>query len=51
MSEIPFHQTKIGRDFLDRTMPELVRQLARLNELLERLASRLEKEEGPQCRS
>jgi len=36
-----FYETKAGRQFYDRTMPELVRQLQRLNDLLERLVERL----------
>jgi hypothetical protein len=39
MSDVPFHMTKMGRQFYDHTMPELVRQLERLNELLNRLVS------------
>jgi hypothetical protein len=31
-----FHQTRMGQQFYDRTVPELVRQLQRLNENLER---------------
>ena len=38
MSEIPFHQTRTGQIFYEGTMPRLVRELARLNENLERLA-------------
>jgi hypothetical protein len=38
-----FHETRIGQQFLDRTMPELVRQLTRLNDLLERIVEVLEK--------
>jgi len=34
MSDTPFHQTRMGSIFYDRTMPELVKQLARLNEHL-----------------
>ncbi len=37
MSEIPFHLTQMGHDFYERTMPSLLRELARLNENLERL--------------
>ncbi len=37
MSGIPFHQTPMGRRFYESTMPELVRELARLNKNLERL--------------
>lgn len=42
MSDLDFYQTRSGRDFYDKTMPELVQQIARLNELLERVAERLE---------
>jgi hypothetical protein len=41
MNGVPFHLTKMGRDFYDRTLPELARQLARLNDLLEQLVRRL----------
>lgn len=34
MSEVPFYQTRDGRQFYCVTMPELVRQLTRLNDLL-----------------
>ena len=37
MSETPFYKTRMGQRFYERTMPELVKQLARLNDLLERL--------------
>ncbi len=37
MPEIPFFQTRMGQRFYENTMPELVRQLTRLNDLLERL--------------
>jgi hypothetical protein len=40
MSDIPFHQTAMGRDFFDRTVPALVEQLTRIADLLEKLASR-----------
>ena len=36
---IDFHQTPMGRQFFDKTVPELVRQLARLNDNLERMHS------------
>ena len=45
MSEPKFFQTRMGARFYEHTMPELVRQLERLNEVLERLESR-EKEQG-----
>ena len=38
MDETRFYQTRMGREFYDRTMPELVKQLTRLNDVLERLA-------------
>jgi len=34
---VEFYQTAMGRDFYERTMPALVRELARLNALLEKL--------------
>jgi hypothetical protein len=34
MNEFQFFQTKIGRQFYEVTMPELVRQLHRMNDLL-----------------
>ena len=37
MSEPKFFQTRMGQRFYEHTMPELVRQLERLNELLEQL--------------
>ena len=40
MSEIPFYKTKMGYRFYESTMPALVKQLERLNELLERLVER-----------
>jgi len=35
MTSVPFHQTRMGQRFYEHTMPELVRQLTRLNENLE----------------
>ena len=37
MSETRFFQTRMGHTFYEHTVPELVRQLKRMNELLERL--------------
>jgi len=37
MSE--FHETRMGQRFLCRTMPDLVEQIARLNDNLERLVA------------
>ena len=36
---VEFFQTRIGRQFYDHTMPELVRQITKLNELLERMVA------------
>ena len=38
MSETPFFKTRMGQRFYEHTMPELVEQLERLNDVLERLA-------------
>ena len=43
MSGIPFYNTRMGHTFYEHTMPELVRQITRLNELLEQIAARLPK--------
>jgi hypothetical protein len=37
MEQVPFYQTRMGQQFYERTLPELVRQIERLNGLLERL--------------
>jgi len=34
MSEIQFFQTRMGRQHFEVTMPELVRQITRLNDML-----------------
>jgi hypothetical protein len=41
MSEIPFHLTRRGRTFYEHTLPELVRQLTRLNERLDGFEARM----------
>ncbi len=43
MSEPKFFQTRMGQRFFEHTMPELVRQVERLNELLERLVAAQER--------
>jgi hypothetical protein len=45
MTNYPFHDTRIGQEFLDKTMPALVKEIARLNELLERIARAMERRE------
>ena len=42
MSDVPFYQTKVGRLYYDVTVPELVRQLHRLNDLLALLVELVE---------
>jgi hypothetical protein len=42
MSDTPFHQTRMGQQYYERTLPEIARQLDRLNELLERLVTLVE---------
>ncbi len=44
MSEPQFFQTRMGQRFYEHTMPELVRQLERLNELLDRLVAAQERQ-------
>ncbi len=46
MSETPFFKTRMGYQFYERTMPALVKQLERLNDLLERLVPKIEQETG-----
>jgi len=38
MSETPFYKTRMGQRFYEHTMPELVKQLERLNERLGKIA-------------
>ena len=39
MSNVPFYLTGMGRRFYERTVPDIARELARLNDNLERLLS------------
>lgn len=39
MPDIQFFQTRMGQRFYESTLPELVRQLTRLNDLLARLVA------------
>ena len=48
MSGISFHDTVMGRRFFEHTVPELVRQLARIADLLERLVEQQPKPEKDQ---
>ena len=42
---VEFFQTRMGKTFYEHTMPELVRQLERLNELLDRLVAAQEQQQ------
>lgn len=42
----PFYKTRMGQQFYERTIPDLIRQLERLNDVLERLANKQEHTEG-----
>ena len=37
MSDVQFFQTRMGRTFYEHTMPELLREIKKLNELLQKL--------------
>ena len=45
MNETPFFKTRMGQRFFEHTVPDLVQQIERLNELLERLVERQVHEE------
>jgi hypothetical protein len=50
MSDVPFHRTPMGRRFFEHTAPELVRQLTRLSDLLDRaLADRVATPPAPRA--
>ena len=44
MSEPEFFQTRMGQKLYERTLPDLVRQLERLNEMLARIAEAAERQ-------
>ena len=46
MSDIPFFRTQMGHRFYESTAPSLVRELARLNQNLERLLTAVEAPSG-----
>lgn len=47
MSDVPFYRTQMGHRFYESTAPSLVRELARLNDNLERLVELVERKERP----
>ena len=46
-----FFRTRMGHTFYESTMPSLVRELARLNQNLERLVALAEKQEAKPAKS
>lgn len=44
MNEPQFFQTRIGRTYYEKTIPEIARQLIRLNDLLQRLVESVERQ-------
>lgn len=48
MSDVPFYRTQMGHRFYESTAPSLVRELARLNDNLERLLELVERD-APQA--
>ena len=46
MPETPFYATRTGRRFYESTMPKLVEQLERLNDLLVRLVEQQQTKDG-----
>ena len=46
MSDPKFFQTGMGHRFYEHTVPELLKQLTRLNDLLERLVTAKESTDG-----
>lgn len=45
MNDIPFYKTAMGRDFFDRNVPRLIKELERLNTNLEKLLKQTEQKE------
>ncbi|MCC6158882.1 MAG: hypothetical protein IT350_12590 [Deltaproteobacteria bacterium] len=43
---LEFYRTQAGRTFIDATLPNIARELARLCDVLERIAAALEKPTG-----
>jgi hypothetical protein len=41
MNEVSFYQTRAGKTFYEKTLPELVQQVRRLAEAVERLTEKM----------
>jgi hypothetical protein len=48
MSDVQFFQTRLGMRHYEHTMPGLVRQLTRLNDLIERFVVQVELDRKPE---
>ena len=46
MDHVPFYKTRMGEKFVCKTVPDLIRQLERLNQILERLLERMGDDES-----
>lgn len=44
MTDVPFFKTAMGRDFFDRNVPKLIKELERLNTNIEKLIKQKEAE-------
>ena len=44
MSDVEFYQTRAGRTYYEKTLPDLVEQLRRLAEALEKLVAQKDQE-------
>ena len=44
MDHVPFYKTRGGEKFLFKTVPDLIRAIERMNDILENLSSRLDRE-------
>ncbi len=42
MTDVPFYQTRLGRQFYEATLPRLVAEISRMNDLLARLVEATE---------
>jgi len=49
MSDVQFFQTRMGKQFFEVTMPELVRQITRLNDMLALTVELMEEKPKPKA--
>ena len=45
MDYVPFYKTRMGEKFVCKTVPDLIRQLEKLNEILARIVDRMPEQE------